>query len=87
MNVGNTFSSSNRETERNAGHSQGCEWYDPMDGGGRTASGTAVEGRVWNTTTWMLKVELRLDDCMEAGGSECREHILEQQPRDRAVAE
>ncbi len=26
----------------------GWNRYDPMDGGGRTASGTAVESRVWN---------------------------------------
>ncbi len=29
----------------------------------------------------MGKIELHQDDCMEAGGSECREHILEQLPR------
>ena len=26
----------------------GSNRYDPRDGGGRTASGTAVESRVWN---------------------------------------
>jgi hypothetical protein len=37
----------------------GCRRYDPMDGGGRTASGTAVEGNAGAVA----------DDCMDAGGT------------------
>ncbi len=28
------------------GHSHGCEWYDPMDGGGRIVPGATIESRV-----------------------------------------
>ncbi len=44
-----------------------------------------TKSRRRKTPIWKQVVEQCRDDCMEAGGSECREHILEQLPSDKSL--
>ncbi len=52
---------------------QGGNRYDPMDGGGRTASGTTVESRAGSGDR-----EQRRDEYMEVRGRPRQEQLIEQ---------